>query len=403
MFEIRDGCLLKKGRPFRIKGVNLGGWLNREGYILGGRNIAEHIIWKNIERIAGKKTADRFIRIIEENFITRKDFQIIRSLGFNAVRLPFNSRYFLTSKGSVDEKAVKKLKKTVDVIGSSRLHVILDMHAAPGSQNSDWHSDSDGRARFWESRRRQKQFLDLWKALSETFRHHPWVIGYDLMNEPNNKDHKKIFSALEKALLVIRQGGDRKILFLEGNNWSQEISFLAPFARLFENVMISVHCYEPVLFAFNIVCGLTYPGLINGRKWNKMTLKKHYQKHAEFARKNKAAIFVGEFGISSRCPRCHAELRLIDDVLDIFDDFGWHWTYWTYKSVAGMNYPDGLFQLNQNPFWLCRLHHIQSWENFASIARQGKNKDFLELARTLRTKNFDCNKALMNIVRKHLG
>ena len=178
---------------------------------------------------------------------------------------------------------------------------------------------------------------------------HPAVIGYDILNEPNNKDTRKIFSVYEQALMTIRKNNDNKILFLEGNDWSQDISFLAPFARLFENVAISIHCYDPVSFAFNIITGLRYPGVIDGKKWNKKTLKKHYKKYADFARKNKAAILVGEFGLSSRCPTCHAEFQIMEDVLSVFRDYEWHWTYWTYKSVAGMNFPDGLFQLNQNP------------------------------------------------------
>jgi len=402
MFKIKDGVLLKRGKPFRIKGVNLGGWLNREGYILGGRNISEHIVLKNITKTSSEKMAKRFVRIIEENFITKKDFRIIRDLGFNTVRLPFNTRFLLTKKGAVDAKGIKKIKKYVDQISQAGLHVILDMHAAPGAQNADWHSDSDGTARFWDSGRYQQQFLSLWDALSKTFSGYPNVIGYDLLNEPNNDDTRKIFSAFEKAILRIRKNGDNKIIFLEGNNWSQEISFLAPFVRLFENIAISVHCYDPALFAFNIVHGLKYPGIINRKKWNKTALKKYYGKRADFAKKYGAAILVGEFGISSRCPCCHAELKLIEDVMDIFKSFGWHWTYWTYKSVAGMNFPDGLFQLNKNPSWLKRLHHTQSWENFYDMARCGKTKDFQELERTLRTSYFDLNKPLMKILKRHL-
>jgi aryl-phospho-beta-D-glucosidase BglC (GH1 family) len=402
MFQIKDGVLLKKGRPFRIKGINLGGWLNREGYILGGRNIAEHIILKNITRIAGERTAKKFTRIIEENFITKSDFRIIRNFGFNTVRLPFNSRFLLTKKGTVDARAIRKIKKIVDTISKTGLYVILDMHAAPGAQNADWHSDSDGRARLWMSKRCQKQFLDLWDALSKTFSSYPSVIGYDILNEPNNDDERQIFSIFERALLKIRKNGDSKILFLEGNHWSQRIRFLAPFARLFENICISVHCYDPVYFAFNLIHGLKYPGIINGKKWNKTALRNYYQKHADFARKNKVPILVGEFGISSRCPNCHAELKLINDVLDVFKSLGWHWTYWTYKAVAGMSYPDGLFQLNKNPFWLKRLHHTQGLENFYEIAGKGKNKDFQEFGRTLRTSYFDLNKPLLRILKRHL-
>ena len=82
MFDIKDGILLKKGRRFQIKGINLGGWLNREGYIIGGRNLSDHVIWKKVTQAAGKKTALELIDILEKNFITPKDFRRIKDFGF---------------------------------------------------------------------------------------------------------------------------------------------------------------------------------------------------------------------------------------------------------------------------------------------------------------------------------
>jgi hypothetical protein len=56
-------------------------------------------------------------------------------------------------------------------------------------------------------------------------------------------------------------------------------------------------------------------------------------------------IFVGEFGVASRCPECNAELKWVERVLSIFREFGWSWSYWTYKSVAGALVPDGLYRI----------------------------------------------------------
>ncbi|MCK5706250.1 MAG: cellulase family glycosylhydrolase [Candidatus Aureabacteria bacterium] len=402
MFQIKDGKLLKKGKPFFIKGINLGGWLMREGYIIGGRNIAEHIIWKEILKRAGRKKLDKIKNLFIDNFITDADFLRIKKLGFNTIRLPFNSKMLLKEKGKISIEGIKYLKRIIDRIKKCGLYVILDMHSAPGSQNNDWHSDSNGIADFWIKASCQKKFLDIWKALSITFKDEEHVIGYDILNEPNHDDSRKIFAAFEKAIITIRKNNDHKILFLEGNNWAQEIDFLTPFVQLFENIAISIHSYHPHLFSFNLIRGLKYPGIVEKTKWDKQALIKYHKKFADFAKKNKTIIFVGEFGIASRCPVCNSEFRLVEDMLHVFDKFKWHWTYWTYKAVAGMDCPDGLYQLNKNPDWLKRCYHTKSWENFAEIAKTGKAKDFKYLSKTLRTEYFDINKTLAKVLKKHL-
>jgi endoglucanase len=398
MFTVKNGLIIKDGKEFRIRGVNTGGWLMREGYILGGRNIPEHSFWENLSKKAGKGTSLKVRDIFENNFITAKDFQRIKKLGFNTIRLPFNSRMFLAGKGDINTSALQRMKKIVDAIGQNGLFVILDMHSAPGSQNCDWHSDSNGKALFWEKRSSQLLFLKIWKALSGVFKEHPAVIGYDILNEPNNDAVNEIYGVFEKALHSIRRNGDNKILFLEGNDWSQDISFLAPLADKNENIVLSIHCYHPVHYTFNLVKGLTYPGIIGGRKFGFRDLHSHYKKYADFARRHRVPIYAGEFGTSSRCACCHSEFRWVDDIIRIFDEFGWHWTYWTYKAVAGMMYPDGLFQLNRNPFWVKREGNVFGWETLYDL----KSSQLAEFQRTIRTEYFDLNLGLMRILKKHL-
>jgi len=56
-------------------------------------------------------------------------------------------------------------------------------------------------------------------------------------------------------------------------------------------------------------------------------------------------LYIGEFGITSRCECCGSEYVWLKDVMDILKKYGLHWTYWTFKAVKGMKLPDGIFQL----------------------------------------------------------
>src|SRR4030042_4909439 len=76
----------------KIKGFNLGGWLLMEGYILGGRNIAESVFKRRFIRCFGKKELDEFQERFRETFITREDFKRIAALGARCLRVPFHYR-----------------------------------------------------------------------------------------------------------------------------------------------------------------------------------------------------------------------------------------------------------------------------------------------------------------------
>jgi aryl-phospho-beta-D-glucosidase BglC (GH1 family) len=76
----------------KIRGVNLGGWLMMEGYILHGRNIAEHTFKAKFKKIYGKKALREFEDLYRDTFITEEDFKNIAGLGATAIRLPFNHR-----------------------------------------------------------------------------------------------------------------------------------------------------------------------------------------------------------------------------------------------------------------------------------------------------------------------
>ena len=79
----------------RLRGINLGGWLMMEGYIIGGRNISEHIFKAKLAKIYGQDFVSEFTRKFRQAFITDQDLLQIKELGFNCVRLPFNYRLLI--------------------------------------------------------------------------------------------------------------------------------------------------------------------------------------------------------------------------------------------------------------------------------------------------------------------
>ena len=98
----------RKGKKIILRGVNFGSWLMLEGYILGGRNIAAHRFKNTFRRINNNSALEEFMRLFRENFIRGQDFQRVKKLGFNCIRIPFNYRLVWEKSGlSYLDKAVR--------------------------------------------------------------------------------------------------------------------------------------------------------------------------------------------------------------------------------------------------------------------------------------------------------
>ncbi len=192
----------------------------------------------------------------------------------------------------------------------------------------------------------------------------------------------------------IRAVDSQTLIYLEGHLWSQKIDFLESFIQ--ENIGISIHFYHPFNYALNLIPFMTYPGQIDGELWNKNTLSRTVKPYAEFARKNKCKMFVGEFGINWKGGH-FGETNWIDDVLTLFDKHNFDYTYWTYKAIAHKNFPDGIYQHLPNNKYICREGPITGFETYAKHWKTDKKK----ITDMWQTKNFTPNKQIINVLKKH--
>ncbi len=378
------------GKPVILKGVNLGGWLMMEGYILGGRNIPEQEFKQTLVRRQDRLALREFTHYFRDNFIQEVDFKIIRNSGFNCVRIPFNFR--LTR----DRANFKYLEMAVEFCRKYRLWAILDLHAAPGSQSEDWHSDSRGKALLWKDKRHQAQFIRVWQFLAQRFKNEEAVAGYDILNEGVCVSREIILSLYRKTVKAIREIDQNHIIFLEGNRWAQDIEFMGkPWD---ENLVYSPHFYIPLEFIFGFVRNLRYPGKINSEYYSKAKIRQALNKYYRLKKRWHMPIYVGEFGQNSRCAYCHKEFSWLLDTLALFKEFKFHWTYWTWKAVAHGIYPDGIYQYQQNPAWINRQGPVFGWETYYTLWRRHKN----EICASWKTENFTLNQALSSLLTSYL-
>ena len=382
----------------KLKGINLGGWLLMEGYLLGGRNISESEFKENFKKIYGFKGLARFEKLYRENFILEQDIKNIAELGANCLRLPFHYRLLEKRPFHYDNEGFKYLDTALKWAKKYKLKVILDLHAAAGSQNCDWHGDSQGRALLWEKKIFRTRTYRLWEAIATRFKDNEEIAGYDILNEAvvARKKVPLLKEFYRKTIRCISAIDKKHKIYIEGNSWAQEVEFLK--SLLNDNIVVSIHVYQPLSFTFKFVHGLKYPGPIDGVNWNKERIYRYLEPYYKFSQKNKVKIFVGEFGINYR-GNADGEVNYLKNILDVFGDYGFDYTYWTYKAIPRAVFPDGIYQYRSNPCCVRREGPVYGWENYYNCWRKHPRN----VIKCFKTENYTLNQDIAKVLRKYFN
>jgi aryl-phospho-beta-D-glucosidase BglC (GH1 family) len=338
--------ITSSGKPIRLRGWNIGGWLNMEDFI-DGYVGAEHNLRNTMARIIGKEKAQFFFDRLLDYFFTEEDVKAMAAMGANVIRIPFNYRHFERDDQPFEylEEGFKRLDKAMDWCAKYNIYVILDFHAVQGWHNPDWHSDNAHvHILLYQHKLFQDRFVGLWEKIAKRYKDHPALAGYDLMNEPctrvqyddydsPNYNWDALNAIHRRAALAIRNIDSKHILFVEGDNFSCEYDGLD--VTFDDNLVISTHNYMSPTGG-----GEPYPGEIDGLYWNRDIVAAEFGMHSgtRFALKQGKPILVGEFGVwyAGYPEAIHYRAAALNDQLNVFDSAGVHWTIWTWKDIASM-------------------------------------------------------------------
>ncbi len=380
--SIRGG----NGKPVHLKGVNFGGWLMMEAYFMHAPNLPQQVFEKEFVRQCGAQALSELMGSFRDSFITEADVKQVAFWGMNCIRLPFHY------KVGADTQAVFYLDQAIVWARRHKVYLILDLHAAYGAQNSDWHSDSlNGKAELWTKRVNRKKTYALWEKLADRYKDETIIAGYDVLNESVLHDTGLLNEFYRESIRAIRRSDKNHILFIEGKHWGQQVDVLDDFAD--DNWVYSIHFYEPVEFVFNLIPFMRYP-------WaacNKDTLRRRMEGYFRFAQKKQRPVHVGEFGVNYR-QGVYGEHVYLRDELKCFNDFGFHWNYWTYKAVKNYMFPDGIYSYYPNCQWVHRQGPKTGWHCWGQLWAEHKN----EMISSWHTKAFGLNSHVIEQLKKAL-
>ena len=324
-----DHIINQKGETIILRGFGLGGMLHMENFI-DGYPSNEETMREGLLKVLGKRKYDLYFDNFLKSYFTEPDAEYIHSLGLNLVRIPINYHLFEDDMNPrvIKEKAFEYLDRVINLCAKHQIYTIIDLHALPGCQNQHWHSDNPTqKAFFWVYKDFQDRALHLWEVIANRYKNHPWVAGYDLINEPADPSGEKVFPYYKRLYDAIRKVDANHILFLEGDNYAKDFS---KFTEVWDNVVYTNHDYALPGFRGN------YPGEINGKYYDKNTLEKEFLEKSEFMLKNKVPIWVGEFGpVYTNDPeKDETRYRVLKDQLAYYKKYKVSWCIWLYKDLG---------------------------------------------------------------------
>lgn len=352
MLQIKNGVIADaQGKAVQLRGTCVGGWMNTENFI-NGYPGSESVVRKALADELGAAKAEYFWNRMLDKFLAEDDIRFLKECGCTVIRLPLNYRHFEDDAKPFTylEAGFKRLDGMVDLCEKYGVYVILDLHSVQGWQNSDWHCDNGSRySLFWDTPHYQDRYVALWEEMARRYAGRGAVAGYDVMNEPlcnaatgryfpadrYARDWDKINGVFRRVVGAIRKVDPGHILFLEGDY----------FASLFEgfdppydaNLAYSSHNYNRAGFGPG-----AYPGVCKGEYWDRETERGVFLAHegTAFTQKHHVPLWVGEFGSVFNGPAEEAadRVRALDDQIGVFEEYGAHWTTWTYKDVGVMGW-----------------------------------------------------------------
>lgn len=299
-----------------------------------------------------------------------KWLDLLAQWGFNMARLTLMWEAIEPRAGQYDQAYLDKIARLVDEASKRGIYVLLDMHqdlysrwvggdgapdwafpsdvdphnnsATEGFEGGMWgmaYSQSDEIRRcftnFFTSPDLREHYRKAWQEVARRVKGNPYILGYDIMNEPSNGDILNLTGEFEndylkpfyqEMILAIRDVHPGAVGFVEPNMYDTYLSNLTPFE--IDGLVFAPHLYDAlsVSFRFNMIL-------------EDVVLGELLQKLREKAEELGLPLFVGEFGDTWKKPDRNSP---VDNAHCVLEEGFTNCAYWDYsvKDVDAWNEED---------------------------------------------------------------
>jgi hypothetical protein len=326
---IRNG----NGEIVTLRGVNLGSyllvepWMNDWTRTVSGTEIYtdDFTIRQILSDNVGATATYTLFETYRDAFLTEADFDILKRMGLNLVRLPIYYIDLQDENGNSIPSGFDRIDWVVNACADRGMYVLLDLHGAPGSQSIEAHTGRQGYNRLFSDLDYQTRTVELWQDIAAHYKNNPTVMGYDLLNEPTGvgADTQKLWDFYDRLYKAVREIDPDHIIMVEGI-WDWD-TLPNPVEMGWRNVVYQFHYYyfcETDKGGQGCPPDRAYDDYVQDRRDfvnSKITMTHDYRYFS-----CQVPAMVGEFNaFESR--------RTWDYYLSRFNEQGWSWALWSYK------------------------------------------------------------------------
>uniref|UniRef100_A0A0E0B9N0 Uncharacterized protein n=1 Tax=Oryza glumipatula TaxID=40148 RepID=A0A0E0B9N0_9ORYZ len=280
----------------------------------------------------GAEKASQVLREHWSTYIVESDFKFISSSGLNAVRIPVG--WWIASDPNPPAPFVggslQALDNAFKWAEKYNVGVIVDLHAAPGSQNHWEHSATrDGSLEWGTTDTSITQTVQIIDFLASRYANSPSLLAIELLNEPWGPDVplEKLKKYYEDAYNVVRKYTAKAYVIMSNRLAGESNTELLDFASRFPGAVIDVH----------------YDNLFNDDTFKNLNVEQNIEfvknsRKAEFSNINKQKsplTFVGEWVAEWKVNGASKEdyQRFAQAQLDVYGRATFGWAYWNFKNV----------------------------------------------------------------------
>ncbi|CAA7401015.1 unnamed protein product [Spirodela intermedia] len=267
-----------------------------------------------------------------QSFIVEKDFKFMKDNGLNAVRVPVG--WWIASDPNPPAPYVggslAALDKAFTWAEKYGLKVIIDLHAAPGSQNGYEHSGGRDGSIDWgvAGSGNVEKTVTVIEFLTRRYAARRSLIAVELINEPRAEgvDFDTLKSYYQAGYDAVRRHTSTAYVIFSARLSADAGEFI-PFASGLDGTVLDVHYYNLFSSIFDGWTAQKNIDYVNNQRASQL---------AAVTNPNGGPLsFVGEWVAEWNVNGATADdyRRFAEAQLKVFSNASFGWAYWTYRNV----------------------------------------------------------------------
>lgn len=290
---------------------------------------------------------------VDENFFTKKDFENVKSLGGDVIRLPIHFENFCEKENGylIPEKIIYILDRVTTWAKETEIYVILDFH-------NNTHMDSVTPADI------QSVLLPVWTQLADRYKDASEYVIYELMNEPHGIAIEEWNKIIEKVHQTVREIDPNHYIIVGGADWNSFRGMCALPEFNDDKVIYTFHFYDPHTFThqgapwchMERVVGIPFPYDENRmppmpenptekerqcfeeypKQGTMDSVVRFFDEYVEFSRKRNAPVYCGEYGAFAPFMNPDERANWYRLVVGLLEERNISRTCWDYYNSFGL-------------------------------------------------------------------